>query len=120
MALVQYITGDSRMTVESFTPQALILTDTARRQARELQQDNKLVRVYVTGGGCSGFQYGFSIDEQQPDDTIVEDLVLIDSLSFQYLVGSTLDYKVDIMGSMFQLTNPNATGTCGCGVSFTV
>jgi len=108
------------MTVESFTPQALILTDTARRQARELQQDNKLVRVYVTGGGCSGFQYGFSIDEEQPDDTIVEDLVLIDSLSFQYLVGSTLDYKVDIMGSMFQLTNPNATGTCGCGVSFTV
>ena len=108
------------MTVETFEPQALILTDTARRQARELQQDNKLVRVYVTGGGCSGFQYGFSIDEQQPDDTIVEDLVLIDSLSYSYLVGSTLDYKIDIMGSMFQLTNPNATGTCGCGVSFTV
>ena len=110
------------MTVETFEPQALILTDTARRQARELtwELDNKLVRVYVTGGGCSGFQYGFSIDEQQPDDTIVEDLILIDSLSYSYLVGSTLDYKVDIMGSMFQLTNPNATGTCGCGVSFTV
>ena len=108
------------MTVETFEPQALILTDTARAKAKELQQDNKLVRVYVTGGGCSGFQYGFSIDEQQPDDTIVEDLILIDSLSYSYLVGSTLDYKIDIMGSLFQLTNPNATGTCGCGISFTV
>ena len=108
------------MTVETFTPQALILTDTSRAKALELQEDNKLLRVYVTGGGCSGFQYGFSIDEAQDDDTIVEDLVLIDSLSFSYLVGSTLDYKVDIMGSLFQLSNPNATGTCGCGVSFTV
>lgn len=108
------------MTVENFTPQALILTDTARAKAKELQQDNKLVRVYVTGGGCSGFQYGFSVDEAQPDDTIVEDLILIDSLSYSYLVGSTLDYKIDIMGSLFQLTNPNATGTCGCGISFTV
>jgi len=108
------------MTVETFTPQALILTDTARAKAKELQQDNKLVRVYVTGGGCSGFQYGFSIDDPQPDDTIVEDLILIDSLSYSYLVGSTLDYKIDIMGSLFQLNNPNATGTCGCGISFTV
>ena len=108
------------MTVETFEPQALILTDTARAKAKELQQDNKLVRVYVTGGGCSGFQYGFSVDEAQPDDTIVEDLILIDSLSYSYLVGSTLDYKIDIMGSLFQLTNPNATGTCGCGISFTV
>lgn len=108
------------MTVETFEPQALILTDTARAKAKELQQDNKLVRVYVTGGGCSGFQYGFSIDEPQPDDTIVEELILIDSLSYSYLVGSTLDYIIDIMGSNFQLTNPNATGTCGCGISFTV
>lgn len=108
------------MTVETFTPKPLILTDTAKAKALELKEGNKLVRVYVTGGGCSGFQYGFSVDEQQPDDTIVEDLILIDSLSYQYLAGSTLDYKIDIMGSLFQLTNPNATGTCGCGLSFTV
>lgn len=108
------------MTVQEFTPQALVLTDNAKNKAKELQESNKYLRVYVTGGGCSGFQYGFSVDEKQDDDTFVDDLVLVDSLSYTYIVGSTLDYTMDIMGSMFQLKNPNAVGTCGCGISFTV
>ena len=108
------------MSVESFVPQALILSENAKNKAASLKDGDKLLRVYVHGGGCSGFQYGFSIEEKQEDDTVVDNLVLVDSLSFSYVVGSTLDYKEDIMGSSFQLSNPNAVGTCGCGVSFTV
>ena len=108
------------MTVTAFTPQALILTESAKNKAHSLKDGDKLLRVYVHGGGCSGFQYGFSIEEKTDDDTLVDDLVLVDSLSYSYVVGSTLDYKEDIMGSNFQLSNPNAVGTCGCGVSFTV
>ena len=108
------------MTVTAFTPQALILTESAKSKATTLKEGDKLLRVYVHGGGCSGFQYGFSIEEKQEDDTIIDNLVLVDSLSYGYVVGSTLDYKEDIMGSTFQLSNPNAVGTCGCGVSFTV
>ena len=108
------------MSVESFVPQALILSENAKNKASSLKDGDKLLRVYVHGGGCSGFQYGFSIEEKQEDDTVVDNLVLVDSLSFGYVVGSTLDYKEDIMGSSFQLSNPNAVGTCGCGVSFTV
>lgn len=106
--------------IESFTPQALILTASAKSKATTLKEGDKLLRVYVHGGGCSGFQYGFSIEEKQEDDTLIDNLVLVDSLSYGYVVGSTLDYKEDIMGSTFQLSNPNAVGTCGCGVSFTV
>lgn len=108
------------MTVTAFTPQALILTESAKEKASSLKDGDKLLRVYVHGGGCSGFQYGFSIEEQADDDTCIDNLVLVDSLSYSYVVGSTLDYKEDIMGSTFQLSNPNAVGTCGCGVSFTV
>ena len=108
------------MTVTAFTPQALILTESAKEKAKSLKEDSKLLRVYVHGGGCSGFQYGFSVEEKQEDDTVIDDLVLVDSLSYGYVVGSTLDYKQDIMGSQFTLENPNAVGTCGCGVSFTV
>ena len=106
--------------IEAFTPKALILTESAKEKANSLKEDNKLLRVYVHGGGCSGFQYGFSIEEASEDDTVIDNLVLVDSLSYSYVVGSTLDYKEDIMGSTFQLSNPNAVGTCGCGVSFTV
>lgn len=108
------------MTVTSFTPQALLLTENAKNKAASLKEGDKLLRVYVHGGGCSGFQYGFSIEEASEDDTIIDNLVLVDSLSYSYVVGSTLDYKEDIMGSQFTLNNPNAVGTCGCGVSFTV
>ena len=106
--------------IESFTPQALILTEQAKNKANSLKDGDKLLRVYVHGGGCSGFQYGFGLEEQQPDDTCIDNLVLVDSLSYSYVVGSVLDYVEDIMGSTFQLKNPNAVGTCGCGVSFTV
>jgi iron-sulfur cluster insertion protein len=105
--------------IETFDP-TLILTENAKEKAKSLRDGNKLLRVYVHGGGCSGFQYGFTLEEPMEDDTVVDDIVVVDSLSYSYVVGSTLDYKEDIMGSSFTLSNPNAVGTCGCGVSFTV
>lgn len=86
---------------------------------------NLKLRAFVQGGGCSGFQYGFTLDDVQNDDDFVIDgpnnlKVLIDAMSYQYLVGATLDYKNDLMGSSFVINNPNAVATCGCGSSFTV
>ena len=82
------------------------------------------MRVFITGGGCSGFQYGFTFEENQQDgDTaIITDGVtlLVDPMSFQYLVGAEIDYKEDLSGSQFVIRNPNATTTCGCGSSFSV
>jgi len=109
--------------INDYIPQAFTLTDNAREKCLSLiliGGEGKVVRVYVEGGGCSGFQYGFKIDTIQEDDTVIEDMMVVDSLSYSYIVGSTVDYKKDIMGSQFQITNPNAVGTCGCGVSFTV
>ena len=83
-----------------------------------------MLRVYVAGGGCSGFQYGFTFDEAVQDgDTQVENdgvTLLVDPLSYQYLVGAEVDYKEDLQGSQFVIRNPNATTTCGCGSSFSV
>ncbi len=80
------------------------------------------LRVYVQGGGCSGFQYGFTFDEdQQEDDTAVDKngvRLLVDPMSFQYLIGAKIDYKDDIDGARFIINNPNASTTCGCGSSF--
>lgn len=109
--------------INDYIPQAFTLTDNAREKCLSLiliGGEGKVVRVYVEGGGCSGFQYGFKIDTVQEGDTVIEDMMAVDSLSYSYIVGSTVDYKKDIMGSQFQITNPNAVGTCGCGVSFTV
>ena len=82
------------------------------------------LRVFVQGGGCSGFQYGFTFDEETAEDdfTLIKNGVklLIDSMSYQYLIGSTIDYKEDMMGSSFVIQNPNAQTTCGCGSSFSV
>ncbi len=82
------------------------------------------LRVFVTGGGCSGFQYGFTFDENVNDgDTTIEKngvTFLIDPMSFQYLVGAELDYKEGLEGAMFFINNPNATTTCGCGSSFSI
>ena len=82
------------------------------------------LRVFVQGGGCSGFQYGFTFDEAVNDDDMTLEKngvqLLIDSMSFQYLVGAEIDYKEDIQGSQFVIRNPNATTTCGCGSSFSV
>lgn len=109
---------------------SVILTDKAAAKVWELIQEdgnfNLKLRAYVTGGGCSGFQYGFTFSEDiAEDDTIVRKEVdggtvqlLIDSLSFQYLAGAEIDYKEDIEGEQFIIRNPNAKTTCGCGSSF--
>jgi len=82
------------------------------------------LRVFVSGGGCSGFQYGFTMDEVvNEDDTIFEKdgvKVLIDPMSYQYLVGAIVDYKEDLAGAQFTISNPLATSTCGCGSSFSI
>ena len=91
--------------------------------AREDNSDLKL-RVFVSGGGCNGFSYGFTFDEEvHSDDAIIsnEDIsVLIDSMSYPYLVGSEIDYIEDLSGAQFSIRNPNASATCGCGNSFSV
>lgn len=126
---------------------SLLFTDNAAAKVWELIKEegdfNLKLRVYVTGGGCSGFQYGFSFDEEiQSGDTVVSKSVkagedeeedeeegdagsgtvhlLVDPLSFQYLAGAEIDYKEDIDGEQFIIRNPNAKTTCGCGSSFTV
>jgi iron-sulfur cluster insertion protein len=114
--------------IQTFTPSALEVTDSAvaKVQSLKAEEDNEdlKLRVYVTGGGCSGFQYGFSFEDiMAVDDTPVSRegvTVLIDSLSFQYLAGSTVDYEEGLMGSRFIITNPNASTTCGCGASFSI
>jgi iron-sulfur cluster insertion protein len=109
----------------------ITLTDKAAAKVWELIQEegnfNLKLRAYVTGGGCSGFQYGFTFAENiEGDDMIVtkpvaggEVQLLVDSLSFQYLNGAEIDYKEDIEGEQFIIRNPNAKTTCGCGSSFT-
>ena len=114
--------------IQTYIPTALEVTDRAVEKVQSLkteeQNDDLKLRVYVTGGGCSGFQYGFSFeDAMAEDDTLVSRngvTVLVDSLSFQYLAGSTVDYEVGLMGSRFLITNPNASTTCGCGASFSI
>ena len=107
-------------------PAPLLFTDSAANKVKELiveegNPDLKL-RVFVTGGGCSGFQYGFTFDEvSNEDDTVMEKngvTLLIDPMSFQYLVGAEIDYSEGLQGSQFVIKNPNATSTCGCGSSF--
>ncbi|NWG31794.1 MAG: iron-sulfur cluster insertion protein ErpA [Rhodocyclaceae bacterium] len=106
----------------------LIFTDSAANKVKELilEEGNPelKLRVFVTGGGCSGFQYGFTFDEvANEDDTVMEKngvTLLIDPMSFQYLVGAEIDYSEGLQGSQFVIKNPNATSTCGCGSSFSV
>lgn len=90
----------------------------------EENNPNLKLRVFVNGGGCSGFTYGFTFDEiQNEDDFLIEKAevkVLVDTMSYQYLVGATIDFIEDIRGSQFSIKNPNATTTCGCGSSFSV
>jgi iron-sulfur cluster insertion protein len=82
------------------------------------------VRCFVQGGGCSGFQYGFTLDEIQNEDDWVKEIgsarLFVDGMSYQYLEGATIDYKDDLSGSQFVIKNPNASTTCGCGSSFSV
>lgn len=107
-------------------PAPLIFTDSAASKVAELimEEGNPelKLRVFVQGGGCSGFQYGFTFDEEvAEDDTIMQKngvTLLIDAMSYQYLVGAEIDYKDDLQGSQFVIKNPNASTTCGCGSSF--
>lgn len=113
--------------------QSIIFTEQAATKVWELMEEegnlNLKLRVFVTGGGCSGFKYGFTFDETvQADDTVVSQKVaaastavklLVDGLSMQYLAGAEIDYQNDIEGEQFIIRNPNAKTTCGCGSSFT-
>ena len=114
--------------VLTFEPSPFYLSDDAAAKVRALVEeegnDELNLRVFVTGGGCSGFQYGFSFDESvKEDDTVVEKSgvrLLVDSLSYQYLVGSEVDYQEGLEGARFVINNPNASTTCGCGSSFSI
>ncbi len=109
-------------------PAPIIFTDAAAGKVSELikEEDNPdlKLRVFIAGGGCSGFQYGFTFDEKIEDgDSTVENggvTLVVDPMSFQYLMGAEIDYKEDLQGAQFVIRNPNAATTCGCGSSFSV
>jgi len=113
---------------ESFNPTSINLTARAVHKVRALvaEEENPALklRVFITGGGCSGFQYGFSFDEESADDDVVVEVdgvtLLVDPMSFQYLVGSEVDYNEGLEGARFVINNPNAATTCGCGASFSI
>ncbi|MDR0563495.1 MAG: iron-sulfur cluster insertion protein ErpA [Azoarcus sp.] len=112
----------------SSTEEFLIFTDSAAGKVRELIEEEGnpelKLRVFISGGGCSGFQYGFTFDEKANDDDMTLEkngvTLLVDSMSYQYLVGAEIDYTEGLEGSQFVIRNPNATTTCGCGSSFSV
>lgn len=106
----------------------ITITESAKEKIADIlaEENNPKVklRTFVQGGGCSGFSYGFTLDEEQnEDDFVIEQsgvTVLVDSMSMQYLQGAVIDYKDELMGSSFTINNPNAETTCGCGSSFSV
>ena len=112
----------------SMMPIPLVFTDSAAAKVKALiveeGNDDLKLRVFVTGGGCSGLQYGFTFDEvTNEDDTILEKSgvhLLIDPMSYQYLIGAEIDYTEGLEGAQFVIKNPTATSTCGCGSSFSV
>ena len=114
------------MEVASQTKEQLVFTESAASKVKELideEGNTELkLRVFVSGGGCSGFQYGFTFDEEINEDDAQVDKngvkLLIDAMSYQYLVGAEIDYQEGIDGAQFVIKNPNATSTCGCGASF--
>jgi iron-sulfur cluster insertion protein len=114
--------------VQTVEPSIMSFTDDAAIRVQSLiseeGNDNLKLRVFVTGGGCSGFQYGFAFEEGvNEDDTVIENKgarLLVDPLSYQYLAGSKIDYVEGLEGSRFVVENPMATTTCGCGSSFSV
>ncbi len=113
-------------TAPTAPPPSLVFTDAAASKVKQLieEEDNQdlKLRVFVSGGGCSGFQYGFTFDENLQDgDTSVENggiTLLVDPMSFQYLMGAEIDYTEGLEGAQFVIRNPNAQTTCGCGSSF--
>ncbi len=107
----------------------ITITESAKEKIVDLlieeNNPNLKLRTFVQGGGCSGFSYGFTFDEEQNDDDFEVPItdsfkVLVDAMSMQYLAGAEIDYKEDLMGSSFSIKNPNAQTTCGCGSSFSV
>ncbi len=116
------------MSTATEMPSPLIFTDSAATKVKALiEEENNpalMLRVFVSGGGCSGFQYGFTFDEELQDgDTMVENCgvkLLVDPMSYQYLIGAEIDYSEGLEGAQFVIRNPNATTTCGCGSSFSV
>ena len=114
--------------VQTAEPVNMTFTEKAAAKVKSLiaeEENNRLkLRVFVTGGGCSGFQYGFSFDETvNEDDTVIENKdaeLLVDPLSYQYLVGAKIDYVEGLEGARFVVDNPMATTTCGCGASFSI
>lgn len=116
----------SEATMEAAAP--VNFTDGAALKVKEMIDDegnaNLKLRIYVSGGGCSGFQYGFAFDEAvNEDDMRIEKngvMLVIDPMSFQYLAGAEIDYEDGLEGSRFLIKNPNATSTCGCGSSFSM
>ena len=119
---------DTTPSYQTALEQPLIFTDAAAHKVRELiaeeNNPNLKLRVYISGGGCSGFQYGFTFDEQRAEDdfAVLNDGVtlVVDPLSLQYLMGAEVDYAENLHGAQFVIRNPNAKSTCGCGSSFSV
>ncbi len=106
---------------------SVTLSDRAAERITEIlsaEAEEKMLRISVSGGGCSGFQYGFDLDDKKEDDDLVLEkagaTVLIDSVSLMYLEGSEIDFVDDLIGAAFQIRNPNATAACGCGTSFSI
>ena len=115
-------------TAQTYTPEPVQVTASAIAKVRSLIEEEEnpdlKLRVFVTGGGCSGFQYGFAFEEgcREGDAQIIKDgvTVVVDALSYPYLVGAQLDYEEGLQGSRFKIENPNASSTCGCGSSFSI
>src|ERR1700722_2251764 len=116
------------LTYQNALDEPLLFTDAAAHKVRELiveeNNPNLKLRVYISGGGCSGFQYGFTFDENRADDDLAVDkdgvTLVVDPLSLQYLMGAEIDYTENLQGARFVSRNPNAKTTCGCGSSFAV
>lgn len=127
LTLTKKAVADAAKVLEYNMNQVTITESAASKIADLLAEENNpnlKLRSFVQGGGCSGFQYGFTFDEEQNEDDFVvvknDVTILIDAMSMQYLEGATIDYVEDLMGSSFSIKNPNAQSTCGCGSSFGV
>jgi iron-sulfur cluster insertion protein len=122
------MTAETPVIGSNAAPPPIVFTDAAATKVSELIKEEKnpelMLRVFISGGGCSGFQYGFTFDETvEAGDSQVENQgvkLLVDPMSVQYLMGAEIDYKEDLQGAQFIIRNPNAQTTCGCGQSFTV
>jgi iron-sulfur cluster insertion protein len=119
---------DAARTSPSIAPEPIVFTDAAAEKVKQLIEEERnarlKLRVFISGGGCSGFQYGFTFDEDvQEGDTEIQKAgvtLLVDPMSSQYLMGAEIDYTEGLSGAQFVIRNPNATTTCGCGSSFAV